>query len=63
MIYTKIFTNLIKTNFMERKLFRTTKLGYIEPSIYEMEVKVEAGFATSNNSLEGIPEDDADNGF
>ncbi|MBQ3247347.1 MAG: hypothetical protein IJB08_04825 [Alistipes sp.] len=48
---------------MERKLFRTTKLGYIEPSIYEMEVKVEAGFATSNNSLESIPEDDADNGF
>lgn len=48
---------------MEKKLFLTTKLGYIEPSITEMEVRVEAGFATSNNSLEAITEDDADSGF
>ena len=39
------------------------KLGYIEPSITEIEVKVEAGFAESNTSLEGISEEAADSGF
>ena len=39
------------------------KLGYIEPSITEIEVKVEAGFAESNTSLEGIPEEGADSDF
>lgn len=39
------------------------KLGYIEPSITEIEVKVEAGFASSNSSLESIPEEGADSDF
>ena len=39
------------------------KLGYIEPSITEIVVKVEAGFAESNTSLEGIPEEGADTEF
>ena len=39
------------------------KLGYIEPSITEIEVKVEAGFAESNTSLEAITEEGADSDF
>ena len=40
------------------------KLGYIEPSITEFEIKVEAGFATSSDTeLEGISEEDPDSGF
>ncbi len=48
---------MLKTNLT------INKLGYIEPSITEFAVKVEAGFAESNTSLEGIPEEGADSGF
>ena len=48
---------MLKTNLLIHKL------GYIEPSITEIEVKVEAGFAESNTSLEGIPEEGADSDF
>lgn len=41
----------------------TQKLGYIEPSITEIVVKVEAGFAESNTLLEGINEEAADSEF
>ena len=47
---------------MSKKLLTIQKLGYIEPSITEIEVKVEAGFATSSN-LEGISEEAADDAF
>ena len=48
---------MLKTNLT------INKLGYIEPSITEIEVKVEAGFASSNSSLESIPEEGADSDF
>lgn len=48
---------MLKTNLT------INKLGYIEPSITELEVKVEAGFAESNTSLEGIIEEGADTEF
>ena len=48
---------------MSKKLLTIQKLGYIEPSITEIEVKVEAGFASSNSSLESIPEEGADSDF
>ena len=48
---------------MSKKLQTIEKLGYIEPSITEIEVKVEAGFASSNSSLESIPEEGADSDF
>ena len=48
---------------MLRKNLPINKLGYIEPSITEFVVKVEAGFAESNTSLEGIIEESADSEF
>ena len=49
---------------MSKKLLTIQKLGYIEPSITEIEIKVEAGFATSSETeLEGISEEDPDSGF
>ncbi len=48
---------------MQKKSFSMQKLGYIEPSITEIAVKVEAGFAESNTQLEGIPEEGADSEF
>lgn len=49
---------------MSKKLLTIQKLGYIEPSITEIEIKVEAGFATSSKTeLEGITEEDADDAF
>ena len=49
---------------MSKKLQTIEKLGYIEPSITEIEIKVEAGFAVSNDTeLEGITEEGADSDF
>ena len=49
---------------MSKKLLTIQKLGYIEPSITEIEIKVEAGFATSSETeLEGISEEEADSVF
>ncbi|MBQ2394519.1 MAG: hypothetical protein II307_02010 [Alistipes sp.] len=48
---------------MLKTILTINKLGYIEPSITEFAVKVEAGVAESNTSLEGIPEEGADSGF
>ena len=48
---------MLKTNLT------INKLGYIEPSITEFAVKVEAGFAESNTELEVISEETADSGF
>ncbi len=48
---------MLKTNLSIQKL------GYVEPSITEIEVKVEAGFAESNTSLESIAEESADSDF
>ena len=48
---------MLKTNLLIQKL------GYIEPTITEFAVKVEAGFADSNTELEAIREEDADSGF
>lgn len=48
---------------MQKKNFSMQKLGYISPTISEFEVKVEAGFAESNTSLEAIAEESADSDF
>ena len=49
---------------MSKKLLTIQKLGYIEPTITEIEIKVEAGFAVSDGTdLEGITEEDADSDF
>jgi hypothetical protein len=48
---------MLKTNLLIQRL------GYIEPTITEFAVKVEAGFAESNTELEGILEETADSGF
>ena len=49
---------------MSNKLQTIEKLGYIEPSITEIEINVEAGFALSSGTeLEGITEEGADSDF
>lgn len=48
---------------MVKKHLSIQKLGYIEPSITEVEVKVEAGFAETNVSLDYLPEESADDTF
>ncbi len=51
---------------MLKKHLTIQKSGYIEPSITEIEVKVEAGFAESipfTSSLEDITEEAADDEF